>query len=173
MSRRRNRRRPVWIAVRQIAKTRQRLGIRVQSGSGSDRIPIGTPKDDIKLRRHHLRYLVIMTPLLSGCVGIENVKNWRPQTTFTQNDYDQCFKGSQFPPSPKRAGFGSDIYCDHLLFCMRACGYELRSESVLEMASDVILLPIWFFSAMGGSCFRTSLIHWYQPSEMKCPRQQP
>lgn len=93
-----------------------------------------------------------------GCVGVTLARNWRPETALRDEDFRQCLKLAQkINPSVKSSGPIQFNQCHPLAQCLESRGYHVRSESALEVASDILLSPIYFFPFVGGACFKLGL----------------
>ena len=86
--------------------------------------------------------------LLCGCVDIQKTQNWRPQTASAESDFELCRQSSRRPPGSGFLFPLPSINCVALSSCMQARGYYERSERGIEMAADVILLPVFFLDAI-------------------------
>ena len=108
-------------------------------------------------QKHALLFCLIGAFSLNACVGIEDVKNWRPQRASLDGDYHKCL--SKSPPTGLRYPYGVNAVpqCRSLVPCLRERGYHVRSESPLEIASDVILFPFYLLAFSGGACFKMGI----------------
>ena len=93
-----------------------------------------------------LLVLIGVPALVTGCVSVENARNWQPQDGSTNLGYYDCLREAQQPYA--NAGAGSarssigtndDILCA----CMAAKGYRLREPSGTETALGITFAPIW------------------------------
>jgi hypothetical protein len=92
----------------------------------------------------------------SACIGTEDAKNWRPQSTAVGNDLRECTAKAP-PVGPGLYSIASGAHCDSLELCMLRHGYELRSASPLEKIGDVFLFPFFVLAGHGGACLEWTL----------------
>lgn len=87
---------------------------------------------------------------------MDGTGNWRPQSPSVNQDYYSCLKEAQQGYSQGglfTSESGAKTNCNLLASCMSARGYGRRRESALEVLSDVVLFPIYWMAAIGGTCF--------------------
>jgi len=98
--------------------------------------------------------LSLLLLLTTGCVAVENPRNWQPQAEATQSVYYDCLREAQQGYSHASFGAGAgaaygsatsrvETNDDMLCACMAAKGYALRKPNTTETVLGVVFAPVW------------------------------
>ena len=116
--------------------------------------------------RRAVSYLIVTALLLSGCVSVQNPKNWQPQLSSVDKDYYQCLREAQqgyssasitVTPYVGAGSAESKVKTNYglLASCMKAQGYNKReattTETVVAIATSPIWLPFVLLGWLGGA----------------------
>ena len=101
-----------------------------------------------------LLVLVAVPVIVTGCVSVENPRNWQPQDSSTDSAYYDCLREAQ--QGVASASFGASrggaygsarssakTNDDLLCACMASKGFSLRKPTTTETVLGVAFSPVW------------------------------